>query len=143
MTTANSAIKRTRHVIPTLEELWYKLNGTTHFTKLDMKHGYIQLELDPKSRYMTTFYTHRGLRRFKRLNFGTNSAAELFHQEVSQTLVDITNADNIYDDIIIYGRSKREHDIALEQTLQRFQDCGLTLNLFKCKFDQPEIELLA
>ena len=38
---------------------------------------------------MTTFYTHRGLRRFKRLNFGTNSAAELFHQEISQTLVDI------------------------------------------------------
>ena len=140
MTTANSAIKRIRHVIPTLEELRYKLNGTTHFTKLDMKHGYVQLELDPKSRYMTTFYTHRGLRRFKRLNFGTNSAAELFHQEICQTLVDITNADNIYDDIIIYGRSKREHDIALEQTLQRFQDCGLTLNLSKCKFDQPEIE---
>ena len=28
----------------------------------------------------------------------------------------------------------------MEQTLQRFQDCGLTLNLPKCKFDQPEIE---
>ena len=73
-----------------------------------MKHGYMQLELDPKSRYMTTFYTHCELRCFKRLNFGTNSAAELFHQEISQTLVDITNntnVDNIYDDIIIYGRS--------------------------------------
>ena len=140
MTTANSAIKRTRHVITTLEELRYKLNGATHFTKLDMKHGYMQLELDPKSRYMTTFYTHRGLKRFKRLNFCTNSAAELFHQEISQTLVDITNADNIYDDIIIYGRSKREHDLSLEQTSQRLQDCGLTLNLPKCEFDQPAIE---
>ena len=27
------------------------------------------------------------------------------------------------------------------QTLQRLQDCGLTLNLPKCTFDQPEIEL--
>lgn len=108
MTTANAAIKRTRHVIPTLEELRYKLNGAKHFTKLDMKQGYMQLELTTESRYMTTFYTHRGLRRFKRLNFGTNSAAELFHQEISQTLVDIDNADNLYDDIhCIWKDTKR------------------------------------
>ena len=96
MTTANAAIKRTRHVIPTLEELRYKFNGATHFTKLDMKQGYMQLELNPKSRYITTFYTHRELRRFKRLNFGTNSAAELFHEKISQLIVDIHNADNLY-----------------------------------------------
>ncbi|CAB4003123.1 Transposon Ty3-I Gag-Pol poly [Paramuricea clavata] len=140
MTTADTAIKRTRHVIPTLEELRYKLNGATHFTKLDMKQGYMQLELKQESRYMTTFYTHRGLRRFKRLNFGTNSAAELFHEEISQCLIDIDNADNLYDDIIVYGKTQQEHDIALAQVLQRFEDCGLTLGLPKCKFDQPEIE---
>lgn len=102
----NAAIKRTRHVIPTLEELRYKLNGATYFTKLDMKPGYMQLELNTESRYMTTFYTHRGLRRFKRLNLGTNSAAELFYQEISQTLVGIDNADNLYDDIIMYEKHK-------------------------------------
>ena len=59
MTTANTAIKRTRHVIPTLEELRYKLNGAKHFTKLDMKQGYMQLELKPESRYITKFYTQR------------------------------------------------------------------------------------
>ena len=140
MTTANTAIKRTRHVIPTLEELRYKLSGASHFSKLDMKQRYMQLELHPDSRYMTTFYTHRGLRHFKRLNFGTNSAVELFHEEISQMLVDIENANNLYDDIIIYGSSKLEHDIALEQVLQRFEDCGLTLGLPKCQFDQSEIE---
>ena len=140
MTTANTAIKRTRHVIPTLEELRYKLNGAKHFTKLDMKQGYMQLELKHESRYMTTFYTHRGLRRFKRLNFGTNSAAEIFHQEISQAVVDIDHADNLYDDIIVYGKTQLEHDIALAQVLQRFEDCGLTLGLPKCKFNQSEIE---
>ena len=140
MTTANAEIKRTRHVIPTLEELRYKLNGAKYFSKLDMKQGYMQLELNPESRYMTTFYTHRGLRRFKRLNFGTNSAAELFHEEIAQILVDIDNADNLYDDIIVYGRTQQEHDTALAQVLQRFEDCGLTLGLSKCKFNQSEIE---
>ena len=141
MTTANTAIKRIRHVIPRLEELRYKLNAATHLTKLDMKQGYMQLELKPESRYMTTFYTHRGLCRFKRLNFGTDSAAQIFHQEISQTLVDIDNTDNLCDDIIVpYDKTQLEHDIALAQVLQRFEDCGLTLGLPKCKFNQSEIE---
>ena len=39
MTTANDAIKRTRHVIPTLEEVKYNLNGAKFFSKLVMKQG--------------------------------------------------------------------------------------------------------
>ena len=69
MTTANDAIKRTRHVIPTIEELKYKLNGAKLFSKLDMRQGYMQFQLQPDSRNMTVFYTHEGLRRMKRLNF--------------------------------------------------------------------------
>ena len=139
MTTANMAIKRTRHVIPTLEELKYKLNGSKHFSKLDMRQGYMQFELKETSRHMTCFYTPRGPRKFKRLNYGTNSAAELFHEEIHQLLVDIDNAENIYDDILIYGKTKQEHDKALARVLQRLQDCGLTLNQKKCIFDQSEV----
>ena len=142
MTTANTAIKRTRHVIPTVEELRYKLNGAKYFTKLDMKHGYMQLELTHESRYMTTFYAHRGLRQFKCLNFGTNSAAEQFNEEISQIMPDIENADNIYDDILVYGKTQKEHNVVFEQVLQRLEDCGLTLGLQKCRFNQPTIEFL-
>ena len=39
MTTANTVIKCTRHVIPTLEELQYELIGANHFSKLDIKQG--------------------------------------------------------------------------------------------------------
>ena len=110
-----------------LEELRYKLNGARHFTKLDMHQGYMQFELSPESRYLTTFYTGQGLRRFKRLNFGTNSAAEIFNEEIRQTLVDSENVENIYDDIIVFGQSQKEHDHALIQVLQRLDDCGQTI----------------
>ena len=83
MTTVNPAIKRTRHAIPTTDELKYKLNGSQHFTKLDMKQGYMQFELHEDSRHLSTFYAHQGLRRAKRLMFGINAAAEMFHEEIS------------------------------------------------------------
>ena len=140
MTTANKAIRRTRHVIPTIEELRYKMNGAAHFSKLDMNHGYNQFELVESSRHITVFYTHKGLRQFKRLTFGTNSAAEVFHHEISQTLSDITNASNIYDDIIIYGKTQQEHDLALIQVLQRFEDCGLTLGQAKCQVNAKSVK---
>ena len=140
MTTPNMAIKRTRHVIPTVEELKYNLNGMKHFSKIDLKHGYMQFELDESSRYITTFYTHKGLRRAKRLMFGINAASELFNEEIQQTLSDISNVFNIYDDIIIAGKNPEEHDRALCQTLMRLQDCGLTAKVSKCVFNVPEIE---
>ena len=70
MRAPNKAILRTRHIIPTIEDLVVDLNGAKYFSKLDMNQGYHQLELAPESRYITTFSTHRGLYRYKRLNFG-------------------------------------------------------------------------
>ena len=82
MRDANKAIRRTRHVTPTFEELVSDLNGATVFGKTDRRSGYHQLELDPESRYITTFSTHVGLYRYKRLIFGQNSAAEVSQRTI-------------------------------------------------------------
>ena len=75
MREANAAIKRTRHVTPTIEELITDLSGAKVFSKIDLGSGYHQLMLKPECRYITTFSTHVGLYLYKRLNFGINSAA--------------------------------------------------------------------
>ena len=43
---------------------------------LDLKLGFHQVELDERSREITTFVTHRGLYRYKRLMLGVTSAPE-------------------------------------------------------------------
>ena len=70
MRQANTAIQRERHITPTMDDVIHELNGAKVFSKLDLNAGYHQLELHPASRYITTFTTHLGLRRYKRLNFG-------------------------------------------------------------------------
>ena len=89
MTEPNKAIKRVHHIIPTIEDIKYRVNGAKIFSKMDLKNGYHQLELDESSRDITTFTTHLGLYRYCRLNFGTNSAAEIFHNEISQRIQNI------------------------------------------------------
>ena len=134
MRQANLAIKRERHISPTINELIHDLNGAKLFSKLDLNQGYNQLELDPESRYMTTFSTHIGLRRFRRLNFGVNCAAEIFQNAIRESLSGLKGAINISDDILVFGTGESDHDSNLEETLERIRQRGLTLNKKKCVF---------
>ena len=139
MRQANRAILRERHLAPTLKEIQAKLNGSVMFSKIDLRSGYNQLLLDESSRSITTFSTHVGLFRAKRLSFGISSASEIFQDAVAHTLSGLTNSINISDDIIVFGSSKAEHDRAVRQTCQRLVQNGLTANLEKCKFGLDKI----
>ena len=130
----NKAIKRTRHVIPTIEEIRHMLNGANVFSKVDLTNGYHQLELHPSSRDITTFITHKGLRRYNRLNFGTCSASEIFNEEIRKNISDISRVINIHDDILVFGKNKIDHDNALYKLLDILKEIGITANKKKCIF---------
>ena len=49
MRRANEAIIRERHPIPTVEELLHDLNGSTVFSKVDLKWGFHQILLGEDS----------------------------------------------------------------------------------------------
>ena len=135
----NKAILRERHPSPTTDDLIEKLNGAAYFSKLDLSSGYHQLELDEESRDITTFATHEGLKRYKRLNFGTSSAAEIFQNVVQTTFQDIKGCVNISDDILVFAKTQHEHDRTLESVLKRADEKHLRFNGEKCEFDKPSI----
>ena len=91
------------------------------FTKLDLNQGYNQLELALESRYLRTFSTHMGLRRFRRLNFGVNCAAEIFQNAIREALSGLNGVINISDDILIFGGDDADHDANLEAALERIR----------------------
>lgn len=135
----NQAIIRERHQMPTVEELTSDLNGAKIFSKIDLTSGYHQLELTPESRSITTFNTHIGLFRYKRLNFGISSASEIFQETIRNVIHDIPNARNISDDIIVFGSTQEQHDKTLDAVFNRLHDKGLTVNKNKCLFNQDRI----
>ena len=138
MRQANKAIVRERHPIPTIDEVLLDLNRSTVFSKLDIKSAYHQIELTEKSREVTTFISHLGLYRYKRLMFGINSATEKY-QQILQQILQGTGAVNIVDDIIIHGSNKVEHDQRLLNVLKKIKECGMTLNKQKCEFNLSRI----
>ena len=137
MREANKAIPRTHTIMPTLEDITHELNGAAVFSHLDMNHGYHQLELEENSRDVTTFSTHVGLYRYKRLNFGTRSAGEIFQDTVSREITqDIPGCLNISDDILVYGKNQQEHDLNLEKLSKKAREKKITFNKGKCEFNK-------
>ncbi|KAI8506116.1 hypothetical protein Bbelb_164690 [Branchiostoma belcheri] len=139
MRRANEAIVRERQPIPTVEDVLHDLNGSTVFSKLDLKWGFHQVPLKEESRHITTFVTHRGLYRYKRLMFGISSAPEKYQQLVKEVLRGCEGVANIADDVIIHGRGNREHDERLHHALDKIQQAGLTVNPEKCLFRVPKL----
>ena len=90
------------------------------FSKLDLKWGFHQFELAQQSRVITTFITHKGFDRYKRLMFGISFAPELYQHTTEQVLAGCEGGYNIHDDIIIHGRLVEEHDSRLHKTLSVF-----------------------
>ncbi|KAJ8346561.1 hypothetical protein SKAU_G00279620 [Synaphobranchus kaupii] len=123
-----------------MDDIIHELNGATVFSKLDLTAGYHQLELHPDSRYISTFITHLGLRRYKRLNFGISSAAEVFQNAICQTLQGISGVKNLSDDIIVHGKTQADQNNSLRAVFQRLKERGLTLNRKKCVFNKSKLE---
>ncbi len=133
MRQANTAILRERHPQPTIEDLLNDLNGARYFSKLDLTAAYHQLELDEQSRYITTFTTHKGLFQYKRLNFGTSSASEIFQSTIQSAFNGISGCRNISDDLIIFGKTQIEHDQTLRTVLQVAKERNF-------EFDERQLE---
>jgi len=142
MRRANEAIERVRHPIPTTDEILHSMNGSTVFSKLDLRWGYHQIELEEDSRGITTFVTHAGLYRYKRLLFGVNSASEQYQHEIQRVLSGLEGAANISDDIIVHGRGTEAHDRNMEAVMNRLVQSGLTLNPEKCQFNMSKITFM-
>ena len=140
MRVANQAIPRRHTQHPTIDDVVNELSGSTVFSHLDMSKGYHQLELKESSRNVTTFSTHIGLYRYKRLNYGTRSAAEIFQETIREELThDLKGVFNISDDIIVHGRDKKEHDSNLVALLERSREKNVTFNRAKCEFRKDRV----
>ena len=65
--------------LPRIEDLFAALSRGKVFSKLDLSHAYLQVQLSRESQKYLVINTHKGLYAYKRLPFGVSSAPAIFH----------------------------------------------------------------
>lgn len=138
----NKAIQREHYRLPTKSDITSTMSGASYFTKLDASSGFYQIVLDEESSKLCTFNTPFGRHCFLRLPFGISSAPEVFHRTVQQLFDGIEGVGVFIDDVVVWGKTKTEHDERLARVLKRAQKSGLKLNKSKCQFGVQEITYL-
>ena len=132
--TVNPVLNVDTYPLPRIEDLFAALSGCKVFSKLDLKHAYLQVPLDEDSKKYTTINTLKGLFQYERLPFGIASAPSLFQRIMENLLSDIPQVSVYLDDILITGKDHADHLYHLHLVLQRLESTGLTLKKSKCAF---------
>uniref|UniRef100_A0A674DZP4 Gypsy retrotransposon integrase-like protein 1 n=1 Tax=Salmo trutta TaxID=8032 RepID=A0A674DZP4_SALTR len=138
----NKAVVPDKYPLPTAEELTAQFHGSTIFTKLDLRQGYLQVPLHAASRDLTTFVTHAGVFRYTRMPFGLNSAPSCFQKVMSTILAGIPGVAVYLDDIVVHGPDLHIHDCRLHRVFSALLQNNLTLNGGKCTFAAPAVEFV-
>ncbi len=124
----NQAIQREHHLQPVIDYLSISANLIFHRPIISLTKNLI---ISPRSQ-------HEGLYRYKHLNFGTNSASEISQNALDNVLNGIEGCRNISDDIIIFGKTEKDHDASLQKVLEVLKANNLKLGLAKCQFDKKK-----
>ena len=65
------------------------------YSKINHINGYNQFKLDEESRALTTFIIHKGLYRYKRLNFGIKCASDVFQKKIELLVESVIMASSL------------------------------------------------
>lgn len=139
----NRYIHRTPFAMPTLEKILSELNGAEWFSTIDLSNAFFHMELDEESRHLTNFFTEFGMFRCVRLPFGLCNAPDLFQEALQRkVLAGCKGCRNYLDDVLIFGKTKAEHDENLAAVRACLENHNVKLNESKCVFASQSVKFL-
>ena len=70
--------------------------------------------------------------------FGLRMSQDIFQFKIDETYRDCLGAIGIADDVTVYGKNDKEHDLHLHETMERTRQAGIKLNDEKCVIKTKE-----
>ena len=137
----NQVTVKNYYPLPRIDDLFYQLGGTTVYSKIDLQSSYLQLRIRDDDVLKTAFRTRYGHYEFLVMPFGLTNAPAAFMDLMNRVFQPYLDQFVIVfvDDILLYSRSREEHETHLRTTLQTLRDHRLYAKLSKCEFWLSEV----
>ena len=140
----NKVTIKNRYPLPRIDDLFDQLQGATFFSKIDLRSGYHQLRIRSEDVSKTAFRTRYGHYEFLVMSFGLTNAPAAFMDLMNRVFKAYLDSFVIVfiDDILVYSRSREEHEQHLRVVLRTLRDQQLYAKFSKCEFWLSSVSFL-
>ncbi|GJY87570.1 putative reverse transcriptase domain-containing protein [Tanacetum coccineum] len=132
----NKLTVKNRYPLPRIDDLFDQLQGSSVYSKIDLRSGYHQLRVRDEDIPKTAFRTRYGHYEFQVMPFGLTNAPAVFMDLMNRVCRPYLDKFMIVfiDDILIYSKTKEEHDAHLRLILELLKKEELYAKFSKCDF---------
>ncbi|GJT21156.1 putative reverse transcriptase domain-containing protein [Tanacetum coccineum] len=135
---------KNRYPLPRIEDLFDQLQGSSVYSKIDLRSGYHQLRVQEEYIPKIAFRTRYGHYEFQVMPFGLTNATAVFIDLMNRVCKPYLDKFVIVfiDDILIYSKNKQEHEEHLKLILELLKKEELYAKFSKCEFWIPNVQFL-
>jgi hypothetical protein len=140
----NAVTMKNKYPLPCIVLLFNQLIRVQVFSKIDLHSGYHQIKIHEEDIPKIAFSTQYGLYEYLVMSFGlTNAPTHFMYLMNSIFMEELDKFVMVFiDDILVFSKSKKEHEEYLCIVLQRLRDHQLYVKFSKCEFWLSEVQFL-
>ncbi|GJS22119.1 putative reverse transcriptase domain-containing protein [Tanacetum coccineum] len=140
----NKLTVKNRYPLPRIDDLFDQLQGSSVYSKIDLRSGYHQLRVREQDIPKTAFRTRYGHYEFQVMPFGLTNAPAVFMDLMNRVCKPYLDKFVIVfiDDILIYSKNEKEHEEHLKAILELLKKEELYAKFSKCEFWIPRVQFL-
>nr|GFC10723.1 reverse transcriptase [Tanacetum cinerariifolium] len=139
----NKLTVKNRYPLPRIDDLFDQLQGSSVYSKIELRSGYHQLRVREEDIPKTAFRTRYGHYEFQVMPFGLTNAPAVFMDLMNRVCKPYLDKFVIVfiDDILIYSKDEKEHEEHLKTILDLLKKEELYAKFSMCEFWIPKKEL--
>ncbi|GJR83997.1 putative reverse transcriptase domain-containing protein [Tanacetum coccineum] len=132
----NKLTIKNRYPLPRIDDLFDQLQGSSVYSKIDLRSGYHQLRIKEEDILITAFRTRYGHFEFQVMPFGLTNAPAVFMDLMNRVCKPYLDKFVIVfiDDILVYSKDEEEHGKHLKIILELLKKERLYAKFSKCDF---------
>jgi hypothetical protein len=141
----NEVTIKNKYPLSRIDDLFDQLKGACVFSKIDLRSGYRhQLKIHASDIPKTTFTTRYGLYEYIVVSFRLTNAPAYFMYLMNKVFMEFLDKFVVVfiDDILIFSKTKEEHDEHMRLVLQKLREHKLYAKRSKCEFWLKEVSFL-
>nr|GEX79086.1 putative reverse transcriptase domain-containing protein [Tanacetum cinerariifolium] len=140
----NKLTVKNRYPLPMIDDLFDKLQGSSIYSKIDLRSGYHQLRVREQDILKTSFKTRYGHYEFQVMPFGLTNAPVVFMDLMNRVCKPYLDkfVFVFIDDILIYSKNEKEHEEHHKAILGLLKEEKLYAKFSKCEFWIPKVQFL-